>query len=183
MLKTLLILFGFYFFPAVAPTISKEKIDHLKDFALQQGCNDDYAIFIDMSKPSNEKRWHVVDLSSMKVVFSTYVAHGKGSGEGKQAEVFSDKPGSNCTALGIYKVTGSFIGEHGLGYSLDGLEETNKNALNRSIVIHSAWYADDDFITKYDRCGNSWGCPAISAQALEACKPYLKPGTLIWIYR
>ena len=31
--------------------------------------------------------------------------------------------------------------------------------------------------------GNSWGCPAVSHQALKDLKPYLKKNTLLWIYR
>lgn len=181
-MRTLFILLGIYFLPVVKPTLNKEKINHVKAFAIQQHCRTDYAIFIDMSLPSDQKRWYLVNLSTMNIVYSTYVAHGKGSGEGKTAQRFSDIPGSNCTALGIYKITGSYNGKHGLSYTLDGLEASDKNALSRSIVIHSAWYADDSFIAKYDRCGSSWGCPAVSATALKTCEPYLKPGTLVWIY-
>lgn len=182
-MRILMILLFSWFLPSAVTVVNKERVTHIKSIALQDNCRSDYAIFIDMSKPSDEKRWYVVDLSTMNVVYSTYVAHGKGSGEGKEAQRFSDVPGSDCTALGVYKITGSYIGKHGLSYGLDGLEPTNKNAQSRSIVIHSAWYATEGFIAEYDRCGNSWGCPAISPEALKACAPYLKPGTLLWIYR
>ncbi|MGP8216437.1 MAG: murein L,D-transpeptidase catalytic domain family protein [Bacteroidia bacterium] len=182
-MRAFLLILCLYFLTAAKPVVSNELITRAIDFALTQDCLNDYAIFIDMSLPSNEKRWFVVDLHSMKTVYKTYVAHGKGSGEGKLATCFSDKPGSCCTALGIYKIAGSYIGSHGLAYLLDGLEETNKNAMSRNIVIHSAWYADEDFIASYGRCGNSWGCPAISEEAMKICQPYLKPGTLVWIYR
>lgn len=182
-MRVLLILFCLYFLPAAEPFVNKEKVTHTKRFAITKDCRSDYAVFIDMSLPSNEKRWYIVDLDSMKIIYKTYVAHGKGSGAGPVATYFSDQPGSCCTALGIYKITGSYTGEHGLSYMLDGLEETNKNALSRSIVIHSAWYANDDFIANYGRCGNSWGCPAVSEKALKDCQSYLKPGTLVWIYK
>ena len=181
-MRIFLAIFCLYFLPATNSKISLDRINQAKDFTLKQGCCNDYAIFIDMSLPSNEKRWYVIDLETKKIIYETYVAHGKGSGEGKQATNFSDQPGSYCTALGIYKIKGTCIGEHGLSYRLEGLEKNNKNALSRGIIIHSAWYADDNFIGSYGRCGSSWGCPAISANALKACKAYLKPGTIVWIY-
>ncbi|HXP51123.1 MAG TPA: murein L,D-transpeptidase catalytic domain family protein [Bacteroidia bacterium] len=143
-MRIFFILFCLYFLPATEPAINQDKVTHTKDFALSQSCRSDYAIFIDMSLPSNEKRWYVVSLDSMKIIYKTYVAHGRGSGIDKQASCFSDKPGSYCTALGIYKIAGSYMGEHGLSYSLEGLEVTNKNAFSRGIVIHSAWYANED---------------------------------------
>lgn len=178
-MRILLAIFSIFILTAAAPDAKVDRVSYIKEV----NPHSDYAILIDMSLPSNEKRWSVVDLKSSKVLYKTYVAHGRGSGGGVQATTFSDKPGSNCTALGIYKITGSFIGEHGLSYLLDGMESTNKNAMSRGIIIHSAWYAEDNFITNYGRCGNSWGCPAVSSEALKACEPYLKPGTLVWIYR
>ncbi len=181
-MRIFLVIFCLYYLSATNPKISLDRIRQAKDFTLKQDCSNNYAIFIDMSLPSNEKRWYVVDLEAKKILYETYVAHGKGSGEGKQATSFSDRPGSYCTALGIYKIKGRCTGEHGLSYILDGLEKNNKNAMSRGIIIHSAWYADDDFIFNYGRCGNSWGCPAISTNALKTCEPYLKPGTIVWIY-
>jgi hypothetical protein len=182
-MKYILLIFSAILLMASTPDAKSDRIDHVKEFVLKQPVNSDYAILIDMSLPSNEKRWFVVNLKTNEIVYKTYVAHGRGSGMGPEAETFSDKPGSLCTALGMYKITGTFYGEHGLSYLLNGLEGTNKNALSRGIIIHSAWYANIDFITTYGRCGNSWGCPAISAEALKSCEPYLKPGTLVWIYR
>ncbi len=182
MMKTLLFIFTLYVLPASAQEISNARIDTAQNFIQKESCNSDYAVLIDMSHPSNQKRWYVVDLKNKKVVYESYVAHGRGSGQGKQATNFSDVPGSYCTALGCYKITGTYNGEHGLSYQLAGLEQTNKNAMSRAIVIHSAWYADDNFIASTGRCGNSWGCPAVSATALKNCAPYLKPNTLVWIY-
>ena len=182
-MRMLLAIFSIIFLTAARPDTKINRIDYIKEVNLKQDLHPNYAILIDMSLPSNTKRWSVVDLKSNEVLYKTFVAHGKGSGEGVEAKVFSDKPGSYCTALGMYKITGSFIGKHGLSYLLDGLESTNKNALSRGIIIHSAWYADDNFISSNGRCGNSWGCPAISSNALKTCEPYLKPGTLVWIYR
>jgi hypothetical protein len=159
-----------------------QKISDAEKFIQKNELRDDFAIFIDMSKPSDEKRWFVVDLKSGQIVYKTYVAHGKGSGRGRFATVFTDEATKSCSTLGKYRLIGSYNGKHGLSYQLDGLEESNKNAKKRAIVIHSAWYAEETFIKKYNRCGNSWGCPAISEKSLKECKDYLKPKTLLWIY-
>ena len=182
-MRAFLILFSAFFLLAASSGNKVDHITYIKEYSLHQEHHSNYAVLIDMSKPSNEKRWFVVELASGKIIYQTYVAHGKGSGAGVMAEKFSDKPESYCTALGVYKITGTYIGEHGLSYSLEGLESSNKNAASRAIVIHSAWYVKDDFIASNHRCGNSWGCPAISPDALKACEPYLTPGTLLWIYR
>jgi len=142
----------------------------------------EHAIFIDMSVPSNEKRLFLVQLDNKNVIYSTYVAHGKGSGRGSKATFFSDDPGSNCTALGLYKVGKNYTGKHGDSFELIGLEKSNANALKRAIVIHSAWYANEDFIIKQGRCGNSWGCPAVSEEAFKKLRPYFLKKIIVYIY-
>ncbi len=170
-----------FLIPVFSNSIS-DKIDSLNKF-LDTKEKFEYAILIDMSLPSTEKRLFVVELSSKKIIYSTYTAHGKGSGRGAEATIFSDVPGSYCTALGKYKVGKNYNGKHGNSYELIGLEKSNANAESRAIVIHSAWYAEEDFIKKNQRCGNSWGCPAVAPSALQELKPYLKENTIVWIYK
>jgi hypothetical protein len=177
----LLILLFFSLFSGAEP--SAGKIDSLISFCKISNNNSEYAVLIDMSIPSDEKRLFLVQLGNRKIVYSTFVAHGKGSGHDARATVFSDVPGSLCTALGKYKVGKNYIGKHGNSYELIGLEKTNANAVDRAIVIHSAWYVEEDFIKKNNRCGNSWGCPAVSPEALEKLKPYLIENTVVWIYK
>jgi len=159
------------------------KITEAKKLIQENKLRDDFAILIDMSKPSDEKRWFVIDLKSEQEVYETYVAHGKGSGRGRFATVFSDSAQTYCTTLGKYEVVGSYYGKHGLSYKIRGLEEGNKNAEKKAVVIHNAWYVEESFIKKYNRAGNSWGCPALSKEALNDCAIYLKPKTLLWIYK
>ncbi len=156
-------------------------ITEAQSFSEQHGLNKDYVVYIDMSLPSNKKRFFVYNLFENKKVYEALVAHGKGSGRGKQAMFFSDKPESKCTSLGKYKLASSYVGKHGKSYKLIGLEKTNKNAEKRAIVIHSANYVSEDFVEKYDRCGNSFGCPALSPEDFRACETYFKAGVLIWI--
>lgn len=160
-----------------------DRINEACRYLNASGSSSDHVLLIDLSVPSNEKRLFVIDKTSKKVLYTTYVAHGKGSGTGTMATVFNDTPGGLCSTLGHFRIGKSYIGKHGLSYALLGLDPTNRNAEDRSIVIHSAWYATPDFIKANGRCGNSWGCPAVSEQALKDLKPFLQEGTIVWIYQ
>jgi len=159
------------------------QIDYVVKYIADTKDGSKYALFIDMSIPSDEKRLFLVHLASRKIIYSTYVAHGKGSGKGKKADKFSDLSGSHCTALGFYKVGKNYQGKHGSTFELIGLEKSNVNALQRGIVIHSVRYVTEEFIKKYGRCGTSWGCPAVSEEALNKLKPFLTQNIIVYIYR
>ncbi len=176
----LLFLLLFPFTAPGAPNVSK--INKVVNYLERTKTNCEYAMFIDMSIPSNEKRLFLVQLDSNKIIYSAFVAHGIGSGKGVQLTKFSDKKGSRCTAPGLYKIGRIYKGKNGDSFEMEGLEKTNANALKRNIVIHSAWYADEEFIKKEGRCGNSWGCPAVSEESLEKLKPYLEQNILVYIY-
>lgn len=176
----LILLLLFPLLTSAVPNINK--IDSLVNFLNATNNTSAYAVLIDLSIPSDKMRLFLVQLNTKKIIYSTFVAHGKGSGNHSIATIFSDVPGSLCTALGKYKVGENYIGKHGDSYKLIGIDKTNKNALERAIVIHSAWYAEEDFIKKNNRCGNSWGCPAVSPKALEKLKSYLTTNTIVWIY-
>src|SRR3974377_1909220 len=143
----LFLLFLFNFYSGEVSAIGK--IDSVGAYIQNAGAPSDYAVLIDMSIPSNEKRLFLVQIRTRKIMYSTYVAHGKGSGMGSKATYFSDKPGGLCTTLGHFKVGKKYFGEHGEAFELIGLEKTNANAVKRSIVIHAAWYATQKFIEQY----------------------------------
>lgn len=174
---------GFVFYLLFLYTVPASLLQELNKYVKQYQCNNRYSIVVDMSIPSHKERFFVMDLQTNNIVYESYVAHGKGSGRGQMAVKFSDKPGSLCTALGPYKIRNSYIGKHGKSYVLKGLSPSNKNAESRSIVIHSAFYVEKDFIEKNNRCGNSWGCPALSSQAFNECEKYFVDNTLLYIYK
>ena len=71
---------------------------------------------VDYSKPSFMKRMVLIDLQSGKS--SPYrIAHGRNSGE-LYARAFSNEPESNMTSLGLFRVTRSYYGDHGLSLRL-----------------------------------------------------------------
>ncbi|MDE6450778.1 MAG: murein L,D-transpeptidase catalytic domain family protein, partial [Odoribacter sp.] len=117
-------------------------------------------VVIDFTKPSTEKRFCVVDLKQEEVLFSSYVAHGRASGE-NYAISFSNQPGSHKSSLGFYRTGNTYIGKNGYSLFLDGLEQgINYKARERAIVIHGADYADPSVLKKQNRLGRSLGCPA-----------------------
>lgn len=140
-------------------------------------------IFIDFSLPSDEKRFFIVHPENGEILFSAPTAHGKGSGRGRFAEKFSDEPGKYASTLGLFQIGNSYEGKHGPSIRLKGLEKQNINAEKRAVVIHKAWYCEPDFILQYQRCGNSWGCPALSEADFESALKWLKPGTFLYAYR
>ncbi|MDD3626132.1 MAG: murein L,D-transpeptidase catalytic domain family protein [bacterium] len=168
------------FFPE---TVSATAVCHVQRYLRDNNCDDIYAILIDMSMPSDKKRLFIIRLPSEEVIYSTYTAHGRGSGRGRYAKVFSDKKGSLCTTLGRYRVGENYTGTHGDSYKMIGLDESNANAEKRSIVIHSAWYVSEEFARENKRCGNSHGCPAVSEEAFKILKPVLDQKVLIYIYK
>src|SRR6185436_19971954 len=114
---------------------------------------------VDFNQPSSVERLFIFDLKSQSVK-KFLVAHGQKSG-GKFAETFSNKSGSNCSSLGMYKVQETYIGKHGESVRIDGLDETNSNARARAVVIHSADYVVPDF-NGTGRAGRSDGCFAVN---------------------
>lgn len=128
---------------------------------------DTHYIDVDFSKPSSEKRLTVVKNGA--IVFSTWVSHGRESGE-LYAKSFSNTPNSHKSSLGRYRVAEKYYGKHGLSYRLIGLDNTNSNAYDRAIVIHSADYIG------YGKTGRSLGCPAIPTKDYQEFLKWVKPG-------
>lgn len=137
----------------------------------------------DYSQSSNKKRLYVIDLKNKKLLFNTYVAHGRNTGE-EYAKSFSNVEGSYKSSLGFY-VTEKPITGPSTGYSLllRGVEKGfNDNAEKREIIVHAADYATEDFIKKYGRLGRSYGCPALPPELNKAIIEAIKGGTCLFIY-
>ena len=151
---------------------------------LQEGKieNRQYITIIDYTLSSKVKRLWVIDVHEKKVIYNTYVAHGKNSGE-DMAVKFSNIPKSNMSSLGFFLTDSIYTGKHGISLRLDGLEKgINDNARERAIVIHPANYVSKDFINKYGRLGRSFGCPALPVDISDEIIEKIKGKSLIFIY-
>jgi hypothetical protein len=137
----------------------------------------------DYSQSSNKKRLYVIDLKNKKLLFNTYVAHGRNTGE-EYATNFSNVEGSLKSSLGFYVTEKPITGAH-TGYSLllCGVEKGfNDNAEKREIIIHAADYATENFIKKYGRLGRSFGCPALPPDMNRPIIETIQGGTCLFIY-
>jgi len=137
----------------------------------------------DYSQSSNKKRLYVIDLQNKKLLFNTYVAHGRNTGE-EYAKSFSNKEGSLKSSLGFFITEHPIIGSHtGFSLRIDGVEKGfNDNAVKRAIIVHGADYASENYIKKYGRLGRSWGCPALPADLSKLIIETIKGGTCLFIY-
>jgi len=142
----------------------------------------DVITLIDFSLPSTSKRLWTIDLGSGEVLYNSFVAHGRNSGE-NYAEKFSNRPQSYQSSLGFYVTGAPYIGKHGKSLRLHGLEkDVNDKAYERAIVIHGADYVEEAFIRHHGRLGRSHGCPAIPKDLTEDFINTVKDGTLLFIF-
>ena len=137
---------------------------------------------VDFSKPSNKKRLFVIDLMNKKVLFNTYVAHGRNSGQ-LFATSFSNENSSLKSSLGFYQTGKTYNGKHGYSLALIGLENgINDNAYERGIVIHSADYVSESTIRSQGFCGRSWGCPALPVNLSSQIIDKIKNGSTLFVF-
>lgn len=144
--------------------------------------NDDILSIVDFSLPSTQKRLFVIDLHNLKLLFNTYVAHGRNSGK-EFANKFSNSPESNMSSLGFYITQQTYNGEHGLSLRLEGEEKgINDNAASRAIVIHCADYVSEATIKALGYIGRSLGCPALPKKYTKPIIETIKDGSCLFVY-
>jgi hypothetical protein len=137
---------------------------------------------IDYSLPSSKQRMWVFDVRKEKLLYNTYVAHGKNSGMDTPHH-FSNQPRSLETSLGTFVTRDTYMGSKGYSLNLQGLEKGfNDNALSRRVVIHGAWYVEPGFIKKAGRAGRSWGCPSIAKTLAKPVINTIKGGSVVFAY-
>ena len=115
-------------------------------------------------------------------VDSFRVAHGRGSDPDHSGfvERFSNEFRSYASSNGTY-VTGDYYdGKYGVSMKVRGLDWSNYNAEPRAIVIHNAWYAEDDMIPLHGKLGRSEGCFAMSRENQYAVMRRLAGGRMIY---
>lgn len=168
--------------PNISTKVITKAIQAYKNAKHRGLVDKDIITVVDYSLPSAKKRLAVVNLNKAKVLYYTYVAHGKGSGL-KYATHFSNRPGTEASSLGIYRTAQTYYGKHGYSLRLKGLNpEFNGAAYRRDIVVHSAWYVSQAFADKYGRMGRSWGCFALSKKVEKSVVNVIRGGTMLMAY-
>jgi len=136
----------------------------------------------DFSQSSNKKRLYILDVANNKVLLTSYVAHGRGSGN-EYAMRFSNRTRSHQSSLGFYVTSSTYYGDHGLSLRLQGLEAGfNSLAMKRNIVVHGAAYIGDDYLNTNKFMGRSYGCPAVPESECAEVIDLIKNGACFFIY-
>jgi hypothetical protein len=167
--------------------LSRQAFDYaLKGFnylmAKGKIANDNILSIADLSEGSSKKRLFIIDLKNYKILFNTYVAHGKNSGQ-EFADHFSNAPESLQSSPGFYVTKETYNGSHGISLRLEGEEQgINDNALSRGIVMHAAPYVNESLAQGRGFIGRSWGCPAVAPELHQAIINKIKNGTCLFLY-
>lgn len=161
-----------------------------RTFCKSEKFNENYYFLIDLSIHSGKNRFYVYDFKTNKVINENLVTHGScdvnqvNDTKWEKAK-FSDADNSHCSSKGKYKIGKRDSSTWGIKikYWLHGLEKTNKNAVDRVVVLHS-WSAvsNKEIYPRYAPL--SWGCPAVSDNFMKVLDEKLqqteKP-VLLWI--
>ena len=144
--------------------------------------NDSILTIVDFSKPSNEKRFFVIDVKNKKILHKELVAHGKNTGM-LFAKNFSNIAHSLQSSLGLYLTAETYHGKHGYSLRLDGVVKgMNDKARQRAIVIHGANYVSESFAKIHGRIGRSFGCPALSYEVSTPIINTIKNQSCLFLY-
>jgi len=135
----------------------------------------------DFALPSSLPRFHFVDLEQGSVR-SFLVAHGRGSDPEHDGflKTFSNMPNSFATSRGAYVTAEWYKGKYGTSIRLVGVDPDNSNVLERAIVLHPAWYANEDMLAKWGKLGRSDGCFAMGEADFNEALWHLSGGRLIY---
>jgi len=135
----------------------------------------------DFSLSSAQPRFYLVDMAN-GMATTLLVTHGSGSDPSHTGYLqrFSNTEGSNASSEGAFVASDYYVGKHGRSQRLIGLDGTNYNALQRALVVHSAWYADPDMVRTHGQLGRSQGCFAVSEGDLDQVFARLGQGRMIY---
>ena len=160
-----------------------EKIAAAKSFVQKKGVNENICFLIDMSLPSGQNRFFIYNLKKDSLQSSGLVAHGNCFQNWLEGRRYSNTVGSGCTSLGKYKIGNPYIGKFGYSYKLYGLDSTNNNAFERTVVLHSHSCVPETEVS--DEICQSNGCPMVSPDFLKQLMRIIntsKKPVLLWIY-
>ncbi len=162
----------------------KTMADSLKQFASAHGYNDRLCFLADMSLPSGKSRFFVYDMVKDSVLLAGLVAHGSCDKGFQWNPFFSNKLNCGCSSLGKYKIGYSYEGKFGRSYKLYGLEASNSNAFERTVVLHSYGCVPEQETDPLPIC-NSRGCPMVSPGFFHLLSSYIDHSgrnILLWVF-
>ncbi|MEP7222357.1 MAG: murein L,D-transpeptidase catalytic domain-containing protein [Novosphingobium sp.] len=157
--------------------VAKDQLDRVRHLVWRT----DMVGVADFGLPSALPRLHFADLEKGEVR-SFLVAHGKGSDPEHDGflKTFSNDVGSFATSRGAFISYEWYKGKYGTSIRLGGIDPDNSNALDRALVVHPAWYANPDMLSKYGKLGRSEGCFAMSEGDFNEALWHLSGGRLLY---
>lgn len=163
------------------------KADELSQFKNRAKYGEDISIFVDYGIPSSQPRFFVYDNKRDSLISKSKCAHGCGGGGTAKKPVFSNKPGSECSSLGDYRLRSvDKLNTVNLPcIRIDGLSKTNSNAAARGIVIHEGPLLADDItigVTIPVSHYISQGCFTISSKTFDLLCKEMKNKKTIYLY-
>jgi hypothetical protein len=165
------------------PVELKLKAEAARLFVKRNGFNENFCFLINMSLPSGQNRFFVYNLKTDSLQAQGLVAHGNCFEYWLEGRRYSNAVGSGCTSLGKYKIGIHYTGKFGYSYKLHGLDSSNKNAFERTVVLHSHSCVPETATT--DEICQSNGCPTVAPDFLQKLKAIInnsKKPVLLWIY-
>jgi hypothetical protein len=141
--------------------------------------NRDLVGIADFGLHSSKPRFHLIDLHNGRME-SFLVAHGRGSDPAHTGwlQRFSNQPGSEASSQGAYLTKDIYFGAHGRSRRLAGLDPENNQAEPRGIVVHGAWYVNQQLAAK-GALGRSEGCLAFEQDQVGHIIDRLGAGRMI----
>ncbi|MFA7262806.1 MAG: murein L,D-transpeptidase catalytic domain-containing protein [Caulobacter sp.] len=142
----------------------------------------DRIYIVDFQAHSSRPRLFRLDLVTGEAT-AYHTAHGRGSDPAHTgfAQRFSNVPESNASSVGAYLTAGPGMGaKHGPNVLLDGLDPTNSEVRDRAIIVHGADYCEPSYLSAHGKLGRSFGCFAVSQKDLNALRPDMDAGRLLF---
>ena len=157
-------------------------LEKIEDLEIFDNSHNNLLVMVDYTKPSTEERLFIIDLRKKQLLISSLVTHGRGTGD-LYATKFSNKNNSYSTSSGFYLTGNIYNGKHGESLELYGLEKgKNDNAKKRTIVMHSAYYANKAFAEKYGRLGRSKGCLVLPTDLNAKIINLISGGVVLYVH-
>ena len=154
--------------PELVDPLVQRYVTRLRHYA-KPGYNQRIAFYLDLTRPSGQPRFFVLDLPHGRVLARGLCASGRTDAQGRV--LYSNVPDSHCSSRGLAKVTTAYTGRFGRAYKLVGLQASNRNVFRRFIVLHAHGCVPTE--PQPDPICLSQGCPTVSPEFLVTLSRYL----------
>jgi len=134
----------------------------------------------DYSQSINSERLYVIDIKAGRLLYNTFVSHGKNSGD-EYASSFSNLNNSNQSSLGFMVTAETYVGKAGLSMRFEGVERgINDQVRSRDIVLHGSTFVSRSLMGA-GTISKSLGCPAVPFGIHKKIIESIKGGSCFYV--